>query len=721
MSDKLLLRNKICKGGLLGVTTGLIATIFDSIYMLLPQTYVPNEYPVLLIVTNIMFWAVVGSLSGFFLYIFARNKHNYMKRENFYWIIFFLLPFAIMFGLLGKFNDKQIFNPGFDNNLVFLWVIIFIICVIAINKRTTQHETRQNFFIAETLSIIALFHLCSNIDQLTVVQESFGYIFKIDFFKETARFFQLYKKFCIAVYAIGVLIIIGTYYILAAKLKRVQRSKPIYSFIALSLIATGILILSHQTVQSAFLAQYHEVVGIQKPKRQETYPSVILIVLDTLRKRSLDEHPDVFKNLHAFSKESLVFDTCIANSSWTLPSHTSLFTGLSCQEHGALGFIEREPWFGGFPAPRPLADKFTTLAEVFEAHGYHTAAIISNFAGLNPDYKLNQGFQIYDCFKNVGFAFESLSFKPLLHFICFVSNKKINITLPYRPAEDINNAVFHFLESHLERPFFLFINYMDPHDPYRPSEPFKSIFNHFPFLYSQPLTNMIGRLLHRIPAKYECVLNESLYKGEIAYLDYHLGVLFNRLKKIGIYHESLIIVTSDHGELFCEHGYNSHRVPLYEGVIRVPLYIKYPRNLITGREPRQQQYMTLADLYPTILSICSLPIPVEVSGKAFGKPSSPVVAEFHNYDIGLHHAVYADQYKYLKFEKKKRTELYDVQADPLEKNNLVRLLPEKTVEMEALLAEWIKNHPPRYQISNSQRKEVSPSTLDDLKALGYIE
>lgn len=452
-----------------------------------------------------------------------------------------------------------------------------------------------------------------------------------------------------------------------------------------------------------------------------TYPSVILIVLDTLRKRSLDEHPDVFKNLHAFAKDSLVFDTCIANSSWTLPSHTSLFTGLSCQEHGALGFIENEPSFGGFPSPRPLADKFTTLAEVFEAHGYDTAAIISNFAGLHPDYKLNQGFQIYDSFKNVGFAFESLTFKPLLHFICFVSNKKINITLPYRPAEDINNAVFHFLESHLERPFFLFINYMDPHDPYRPSEPFKSIFNQFPFLYPQPLTNMIGRLLHKIPAKYRCVLNESLYKGEIAYLDYHLGVLFNRLKKIGIYHKSLIIVTSDHGELFCEHGYNYHRVPLYEGVMRVPLYIKYPRNLITGLEPSQQQYITLADLYPTILSICSLPIPVEVSGKAFGKPARPVVAEFHNYDIGLHRAVYADQYKYLKFEKRKEPELYDVKADPLEKNNLARLLPEKTVEMETLLAEWLKNHPPRYQISDSQRKEVSPSTLDDLKALGYIE
>jgi len=259
---------------------------------------------------------------------------------------------------------------------------------------------------------------------------------------------------------------------------------------------------------------------------------------------------------------------------------------------------------------------------------------------------------------------------------------------------------------------------MDAHDPYRPSPPFLS---HF----SDVLFPNISLLIKKTFCRFGCVSREAksffnnlLYKGEIAYLDHHLGKLFEHLKKIGIYDDSLIIITSDHGELFCEHGYEGHRVPLYEGATHVPLFIKFPHGRVTGSE---QQYTTLADLYPTILSICGLPIPEGIPAKPFGKPAEPVVAEFYNYNIGVHRALYNGKYKFMQFEKKKEPELYDLQADPLETKNIAKIFPEATVNMQNMLTEWTKNHLPRYTTADRQKIELSPDIKEDLKALGYIQ
>ena len=176
-----------------------------------------------------------------------------------------------------------------------------------------------------------------------------------------------------------------------------------------------------------------------------------------------------------------------------------------------------------------------------------------------------------------------------------------------------------------------------------------------------------------------CALEKSMYEGALAYLDHHLGEFFERLKQMGIYDDSLIIVTSDHGELFCEHGFIRHKVPLYEGVIRIPLYIKYPHNQITGKK---LQPITLADLYPTILSICGLPIPGGISGKPFGDNAGPAVAEFYNYDIGAHRAIYDGNYKFMQFERGREPELYDLKTDPLETNNIAKLFPDITAAMK---------------------------------------
>ena len=203
-----------------------------------------------------------------------------------------------------------------------------------------------------------------------------------------------------------------------------------------------------------------------------------------------------FPNLRTFARDSVVFENCIANAPWTTPSHASLFTGFAPHEHGTHGMLDSGPWFDGFPPTRPLSDEFTTLAEVFRNNGYRTAAVISNFQALQPGYKLNQGFEIYDYYKSIGWASEGLPFKPLLHFICFVTNYNNAYALPYRKAEDINDSVYFLLQRLASEPFFLFVNYMDAHDPYLPSRPFNGFFLTSLFPHISSLAQQVGRFFH---------------------------------------------------------------------------------------------------------------------------------------------------------------------------------------------------------------------------------
>ena len=726
------MKNSIIKGSLIGLTAGLSATLFDSLYIVfLREIYVPYKYPILIIITNICFWTVAGSVSGVLVYLFSRKKQNFTEKENIYWLVFFLLPFALLFGLLGKFNPQQIlhlgfdnnlklkqnFHPGFDNNLVFLWVIIFISSLIVIKTKLPKVNSRAGLFIPELFIIIALFHFCSNIDSFPAVYESFGYFFTVDFIKENARWTLLYNRYCLLLYSAVTLLVFGFYYLISSRIQ-IKVRNPATAILILLLTSSVLLTVSYLTNRTAYQKLYSAVPDNQNQQVSKEVSRVILIVLDTVRKGSIDSHQKMFPNLRTFARDSLVFENCIANSSWTTPSHASLFAGLAPHEHGTHGMLDSGPWFDGFPPTRPLGDEFTTLAEVFRNNGYRTAAVISNFQALQPGYKLNQGFEIYDYYKSIGWTSEGLPFKPLLHFICFVTNFKNAYALPYRKAEDINDSVYFLLQRLTAEPFFLFVNYMDAHDPYLPSRPFNGFFLTSLFPHISSLAKQVGRFFHSVSRESMCCLRKALYEGEIAYLDYHLGALFKSLKQMGIYNDALIIVTSDHGEMFCEHGQIAHKVPLHEEVARIPLYIKFPHKQETGT---RKQFITLSDLYPTILSACGLPVPEEISAKPFGKTALPVVAEFYNYDIGAHRALYEGKHKLMKYEKGRETELYDLGTDPLEINNIAKTFTDLTVSMENMLTKWIKNHPPRYQVADRQKIEVPPSVKEDLKALGYMQ
>ena len=282
------------------------------------------------------------------------------------------------------------------------------------------------------------------------------------------------------------------------------------------------------------------------------------------------------------------------------------------------------------------------------------------------------------------------------------------------------------MEKLATSPFFLFINYMDAHDPYRPPPPFNGYFldTSFPRLYGfkEYFLRYSLRFTNRwFNEKSWNAYQLSQYDGEIAFLDDELGRFFSRLKRMGIYDSSLIIITSDHGELFGENGISGHECIMYEGVVKIPLLIKFPYSTRVGRENRM---ITLADLFPTILSICELPIPDGISGKIFASASLPVVAELYKQTIGEHRILYDGKYKYMNYGHKRDPELYDLDRDPMEKENLAKTLPELALVMRKKLKDWEKAHSPKYTPSASREREEDPLSkeiMEGLKALGYIQ
>jgi arylsulfatase A-like enzyme len=251
---------------------------------------------------------------------------------------------------------------------------------------------------------------------------------------------------------------------------------------------------------------------------------------------------------------------------------------------------------------------------------------------------------------------------------------------------------------------------MDAHAPYLAPYPFNPI----GYSFFKKAMQKVKRL-----SKKDLVSQEVTgYKREIEYLDSKLGTLFTLLKRKGIYNEALIVITSDHGELFGEHGYTLHNCPMFEGVIKVPLVIKYPFNSRTGRIT---QPITLSDLFSTILSICDLPIPQNVSGIPFGSALQPVVSEWYEQEVGAHRTLRLGDYKFMHYEKGKDSELYHVKEDSRELKNLMQKKPDIAREYENLLEDWLQQHTPQYTESKTMKFIVPQETIEGLRDLGYIE
>ncbi|MHC4824462.1 MAG: sulfatase [Planctomycetota bacterium] len=430
-----------------------------------------------------------------------------------------------------------------------------------------------------------------------------------------------------------------------------------------------------------------------------TAPNIILISMDTLRADHLASYGHEVPNspvLDGFLEGATRWTKAYATAPWTLPSHASMLTGKYPFAHGAHTFFIEEPGRN----VSPLDEENVTMAEVLRDLGYDTGAFIANKHFLAERFLVDQGFETFHVFKGRDMA----------------------------RADKVHSRAFPWLKRDRERPYFLFLNYMDTHRPYHSTER--------PGLFDFPVGEDSGMILNRLMEPIltrdggdhsaELTQLRAQYDTSVANLDEQLGALFALLESRGELEDTLILITSDHGEYFGEHDLLEHSKDVYQEALHVPFMVK---------SPRQAE----GNVNETPISVASIPglvfdhLPHEMADRAFR--SIPrldlregIVAE--NYysrsrDLfdrpwgdRLHRvrrALFLDGWKYIHSSDGAH-ELYHLDADPKEQANLLESESARAASMHATLDRLLTDI---RDADLGDTPEYSEEELGALEQLGY--
>jgi len=426
-------------------------------------------------------------------------------------------------------------------------------------------------------------------------------------------------------------------------------------------------------------------------KRQHAKkPNIILITLDTTRADRLGCYGyrrQTSPNIDKLAEESVLYTRAIAPSSWTLPSHASLFTGKFTSSHGARYDPEGpllltdaisgpESW-DAYRA-RGLAQNEVTLAEVLKETGYTTAAVVGG-PWMKRIFGLNKGFDYYN-------------------------DSQIS-TVNGRLASQVTTSALNWLERRREKKFFLFLNYFDPHGPYSPPEGFA-------LRFLPKGTNFTGRK----PTLEEI---NALYDAEILYMDHYIGRFLQKLKVENLYNDTLIIVTSDHGELFGEHGKFGHGHYLYQEELHVPLFIKYPAGEVSPK--RTDLRAQLTDILPMIYERVGITIPGNIQGTSPSQIKHPIIAETYPLPLiskdGSWQSIFEGDFKFI-WNSKNQHMLFNLKDDPEENVNIIVQDSKRTERMWTQLEQYLAKLPkPGLAVPAG---EPDDQTKEALKSLGYV-
>ncbi|GIK16347.1 MAG: hypothetical protein BroJett003_13110 [Planctomycetota bacterium] len=391
-------------------------------------------------------------------------------------------------------------------------------------------------------------------------------------------------------------------------------------------------------------------------------PCVLLISLDTTRADHLGcygHSGGATPNLDALAARGAVFLRCTSSVPLTTPSHASLFTGLYPFEHGVRD--------NGVFA---LAEEFTTVAERFSDAGYRTAAFLSATV-LNAEFGLDQGFDQY-------------------------------VDMRAAPGRDgrgqgaercgsvTSDLAIEFLKTVTDEPFFLFVHYFDPHDPYQAPAPHSEQF-------------------------------DDPYVAEIAHVDAQIGRLLAALDELGLDSRTHVVIVADHGEGRGDHGEQTHGAFIYESTMRVPLIIRSP----AGEPRRIEAQVRTIDVAPTLLDLAGLdPLdaphavslrPLIEGGELNLAAYSETFLPRFSYGYSQLRALYMNGWKYVHAPQ---PELYDLSQDPGEFQNLASAHPNRLAGMRSELRRLIASTRPAHRGRGAQG--TSEEVAGQLQALGYL-
>jgi arylsulfatase A-like enzyme/Tfp pilus assembly protein PilF len=394
-------------------------------------------------------------------------------------------------------------------------------------------------------------------------------------------------------------------------------------------------------------------------------PNVVFITIDTLRADHLGCYG--YKqirtpNIDSLAADGMRFARAYTPVPATLPSHSVIFTGTYPLLSGMHDFSGNK-----------LSPDQPTLASVLKEHGYVTGAVIAA-AVLDSRFGLNHGFDFY---------YDHFDFNRM---------QEENLDEMERPGNVVTDQVLDWLGQNHQKKFFLWMHLYDPHYPYSPPPPFADEYKDHP------------------------------YDGEIAFADAQVGRLIGFLKEKGLYQNTIIVLSGDHGESLGEHGEKTHGFFIYNATLHVPVIIHMP-----GASPKTLvELISLADLMPTVLQALKVEVPAQVQGRnllpliAPGKEQEMPSLYAETFLPRLHfnwselRAVETENYHFIDAPK---PELYDLKKDPGETQNLYSQKKAVSDEMRAKLTALIRDYSAGQELA--EKTGLDPALMERLKSLGY--
>jgi arylsulfatase A-like enzyme len=468
-------------------------------------------------------------------------------------------------------------------------------------------------------------------------------------------------------------------------------------------------------------------------------PNILLIVMDTVRADAMScygQPLDATPAIDRLAREGTTFVNATSPAPWTLPAHASLFTGLYPSEHGAhYGYLH-------------LDDDVTTMAELFSVLGYATAGF-SKKTWLSREMGTLQGFREYRDFR-----------LPAPHERLFVARMRASVrdVTRGRPMrfKDAGGAAIAAASSDWIRaharddgredpsapPFFLFLNLNEAHLPYLPQRvDFLRFARRMP-TQAAMATNFDSMLYIAGVAQLapqDLALLAALYAGEVAYVDRQIEHVIAALEETRQLDDTIVIITSDHGENIGEHGLMGHVLCVYDTLLRIPLVIRYPARFRAGA--LDERLVQLTDLLPTLVDVVdpdAAALLPRVSGRSFLSPDDRgfAVAEyqrpdsyldrfperFPNFDTSPYRrdlvSLVAGPLKLIDGSDGRR-ELYDVANDPGEAKNLAARDSARVADLARVLGHFRSGFERRE--GDDGAPALDAETREELRSLGYIQ
>jgi arylsulfatase A-like enzyme len=426
----------------------------------------------------------------------------------------------------------------------------------------------------------------------------------------------------------------------------------------------------------------------QLPPAQSTSPNIVLIVLDTVRASSLSlygYHRKTSPRLEQFAKRAVTFERAYSTSPWTLPSHGSMFTGrLPHELSGRFG--------------KPIDARYPTVAEVLGRHGYLTAGFVANTWYGGAEFGLARGFQHYeDDRSSTTTALMSTSVgRDFLKATGLKERWATHENFGRKSAEYIGSSFGDWLDRRdANRPFFAFLNFCDAHAPYASPKPFATRFS---------AKGARGDVwARRLDGWSEAEIRDfnDAYDGAIAYIDEHVGRIIAALAARRALRNTVIIVTSDHGEQFGEHNLVEHVNSLYLPLLHVPLVIAAPQGPAGLRVTTP---VSLRDLAASILDFAGVRdatvfpgaplLPHDGPQRGGAEPvllaeverASEAYPESYPARKGRMKSVLSPDWQYIRNFGDGREELYHLPSDPETMRNLSMTFPDRLQEYRGHLA-----------------------------------